>query len=93
MFRTATAKGAQEDNASVFLNHRHVPVFDAREEFLHLVELMIVRGEERSRMRFRILMDVFNNGPGNGDAVVGGSAATQFIEEHEAARREVVHDV
>lgn len=67
--------------------------FDAREEFLHLVELMIVRGEERSRMRFRILMDVFNNGPGNGDAVVGGSAATQFIEEHEATRREVVHDV
>ena len=37
-------------------------------------------------------MDIFDDGPGDGDAIVGAGAASQFIKEDEASLGEVVED-
>ena len=73
--------------------HRHVVVFDACKAIFHLVQLMIVRGEEGARMSCGVFVDVLDDAPGDGDAIVGGRTATEFIKEHERTLREIVHDV
>ena len=93
MLRAAALQLAQKDHASLDLAHRYIPVFDAGEEFLHFVQFVVMRGKEGAGMRLGIFVQIFHNGPGNADAVVGGRAASQFVEEHERAFRQVVHDV
>ena len=93
VLRTARLQFAQKHHAVVHLAHRDVPVLDAREEALHFVELVIVRGEKRASVRPRVLVDIFHDGPGYGDAVVGRRAAPEFVEKHEAALAQVVHDI
>ena len=93
VLRTTALQFAQEDHLAVHLTHGHVPVLDARKVFLHLVEFVVVRSEERAGMRLRIFVDVLHDGPGDGYAVVSRRAAPQFVEEHERTLREVVHDV
>ena len=83
---------AKEDDLLVDFFHRHVVVVDAREGFFHLVELVIVRGEEGARMAFGVFVEKLDDGPGDGDAVVSRGAAAQLVEEHEAAIGETVHD-
>ena len=40
-----------------------------------------------------MLVYVLHDGPGYGDTVVGGGTAAQLVEQHQAARRQVVQDV
>ena len=60
---------------------------------LHLVELVVVSGEERTGVTTWTLVDIFDDGPCYADAVVRGSAPAQFIKEDEASLAEVVQDV
>ena len=82
MFRTASFQFTQEDDLTIDLLDADVEILDAREGPFHLVQLVIVCGKERAGMSAIVLMDVFDNGPRDGNAVVGTCAATQFIEEH-----------
>ena len=54
---------------------------------------MVVRGKERTRLGMRMFVDILHDGPGNGDAVVGGSTAPQLVKKHQATGRKVVQDV
>ena len=54
---------------------------------------MVVGGEEGAGTGLGCLVQVFHDGPGNGDAVIGRGATAQLVEEHERARRDVVQDV
>ncbi len=93
VFRAAGHQFAQEDHLAVDLAHAHIIVFYAREETLHLVELMIVGCEERACLRLSVLVQMLHDGPRNGYAIVGRGATAQLIEEHERARRHIVQDV
>ena len=94
VLRAALLELAQEDDFAVDLLHRDVVVLNAGKIFLHLVQLVVVGGEERARPAgLRVLVQVFNDGPGYRDAVVGRRAAAQLVEEHQRAAADVVQDV
>ena len=71
MFRTAWFQFAQEEHLALILVYRDVEVLDALETLLHLVQLVIMRGEEHLRMSLSALVDMLDNGPGDGDTIVG----------------------
>ena len=75
----------QEYHLIVDLLHRDIIVLDAREVFLHLIELVIVGSKEGSRMPFGILMEILHNRPGNRNTIVSAGASAQLVEEHEGA--------
>ena len=93
MLRSAALERAQKNHPAVFFDYRHIPVLDARKERFHFIELVVVGGEERAGVGGGVFVYVLHDGPGYGDAVVGRCAASQLVEQHEAAWREVVHDV
>src|SRR6266404_2142769 len=49
-----------------------------------------MRGEKRARAR--LLLQMLDNGPGDGEAVERGGAAADFVEEDEAGGRGVIKD-
>ena len=49
-------------------------------------------GEEGARVGDGIFMDMLHDRPGYRDAIVGGSAATQLIEEDERTGTHIVED-
>ena len=60
----------QEDDFLIHFAHRHVIVLHAGIQLLHLVQLMVMRGEERPCPPFFIFMDVFHDSPRDADTVV-----------------------
>ena len=52
---------------------------------------MVVGGKEHLGVG-AVFVDIFHNGPCDGDAIVGRGASTELIEEHERALAEVVKD-
>src|SRR6266849_1467656 len=64
---------AKKNNFAGRLFHRNVHVFHRGEKFPKLGQLMIRRGEERTRAS--VLLQVLNNGPGNGQAIERSGAA------------------
>ena len=93
MLAAAALQFAQENDLIVDFLHRYIIVLDALEGFLHFVQFMVVRGKERTRLGMRMFVDILHDGPGNGDAVVGGSTAPQLVKKHQAAGRKVIQDV
>ena len=50
-------------------------------------------GKKRLCTGIRMLMDIFNDRPGNRDTIVSTCSAAQLIEKNQAARRHVVQDI
>ena len=73
----------KEDDLAVHLLHADVVVLDALEVLLHLVQLVVVGGKERTGLASAVLMQVFHDGPGYADAVVGRGATSQFVKEYQ----------
>ena len=90
---TAALQLAQEDDTIVNFFHTHIVVLDAPEVLLHLVEFVVVGGEECARLCLGMLVQVLHNRPRDGNAIAGGGAATEFVEEHQRAGRDVVQDI
>ena len=91
VFRSAAHQFAQEDDLAVHFAHGDIVIADALEGLLHLVELVIMGSEERFGMAF-ILMDILDNRPCDGDAVIGTGTSSEFVKEHETAFGEVIED-
>ena len=64
---------------------RDVNIFYAGEQVGQFGEFVIVGGKESARASVRLQM--FDDGPGDGEAVEGGGAAADFVEQHQALRR------
>ena len=60
-------------------------VLHTREQIGKFGQFMVVRGEEGSRASVRL--QIFDHGPGDREAVEGGRAAADFVEQHQAMRR------
>ena len=93
VLRATLLQLTQEDDLAVDLLYRDVVVLDALEALLHLVQLMVMRGEERARLSLGMLVQVFDDGPRNGDAIVGTRATAQLVEEYQRVRRDIVQNV
>ncbi len=83
---------AQEYDAAVGLGDRYVHVDDAVVCGGHLVELVVVGGKEGLGAQVAVVVDVLDDGPGDGYAVVCRCAAAQLVEEYERAGAHVVED-
>ena len=93
VFAATPFQFTQENDFIIDFLHRHIIVLDAFEGLLHFIQFVIVRGKQRTGLGTRMFVDVFHNGPCNGNAVVSGSAAPQLIKEHQTAGGEIVQDV
>ena len=71
----------EDDFVGSFLD-ADVNIFDGRQKIGEFGEFVIVGGEESARARVRL--EMFDDGPGDGETVEGGGAAANFVEEHEA---------
>ena len=80
----------QEDDFVGRFLHRDVDVFHAGQQVGQLGELVIMGGEERARAGVRL--QVLDHGPGDGEAVEGGRAAADFVEQDQASRRGQIQD-
>src|SRR5260370_34749109 len=67
-----------------------VNIFDRGEKIAKLGQFVIVRGEERARAG--VLLEMLDNGPGDGKTIERGCSAADFIEENEACRSRVIQD-
>ena len=82
---------AQEQHVVPLFLDGDVVILDARELLLHVVELVVMGGEQ-GLGPLPGLMDILHQGAGDAHAVVSGGAAAYLVEQHQRARREVVHN-
>ncbi len=54
---------------------------------------MVVGGEERFGAQFRMVVDIFDDGPGNGQPVIGAGPAPDLVQHQQAATGGMVEDV
>jgi len=69
----------QEDDLVVYLPNGHIEVFDPGEGAAHFIQLVVMGGEEAPA--FVVFVEVLHRRPGDGQAVEGGRAPADFIEE------------
>ena len=81
----------QEDDFVVPLADRHVEVAHRGQPRRQLCELVEVRGEEDLGAHGAIVQ-VFHDRPGDGQPVERRGPAPDFVQQHEAPRRDVVED-
>ncbi len=81
---------AEEDDFVGSFFHRDVDVFYGGQKFGEFGEFVIVGGEERAGAG--VFLQVLDDGPGDGEAVEGGGAAADFVEQDEACGRGVIED-
>src|SRR6266849_9719033 len=73
----------QEHHSTFALLDQDIVVSQAGKFVSQLSQLVIVRGEERAAAD--LIVQIFGNGPSQTHAVVGARAATDLIEDHQAA--------
>ena len=83
----------RKTTCALLLGHGDVVVAHARQHARQLGQLVVVGGEERLRAAARVVVQVFDDGAGDGQAVVGAGAAPDLVQDDQAARRGVVQDV
>ena len=84
---------AEEDDGVALFADLDGVVFDAGEGGGEVGELVVVGGEEGAGFALGGVVEVFDDGPGDGDAVEGGGAAADFVKDDEGAGGGVVEDV
>src|SRR5258708_26213652 len=67
-----------------------VNVFDRRQQIAKLRQFVIVRGKERARAG--VLLEMLDDGPGDGKTIERGRSAADFIEENETRGSRVIQD-
>ena len=86
----AGLNAAEENDFVGRFFHADVDVLDGGEKVGEFGEFVIVGGKEGARSG--VLLEMFDDGPGDGEAVEGGGAAADFVEEDEAGGRGVMEN-
>ena len=81
---------AEEDDVFIPLAHGDVVVRDGFLRVCEGAELVVVGGKEGAAFDF--IVQVLGDGPGDGEAIEGGGAAADFIENDEAFFGGVIDD-
>src|SRR5579859_5802768 len=93
LIRAARHDLAQEDHLAVLFRHGDVAGAYSRQRAGKLHQLMVVRGEERLGATAFVVVQILDNGPRDGQSIVGARAASDLVENDEAARRGVMQNV
>ncbi len=83
VLRAAGREFAQEHHAVVDLLDRDVEVGHAGVCARHVVKFVVVCGKECLGVYALMLVDVFDDRPGDGDTVVGRGASSKLVEQYE----------
>ena len=75
---------AEENNFVGSFLYRHVDVFDRGEKIGEFGEFVVVGSEESAGAG--VFLQMFDDGPGDGEAVEGGGATADLVEKDEAGR-------
>ena len=73
--------------------YRHVVVDHMGQPFGQICQLVVVGSEEGAGAQFWMVVDVLDDGPGDGETVVGAGATADLVEHQQAAVGGVVEDV
>ena len=84
-------KLSEEDDILTDFLYRNMEVAHPRIYCLQVVKFMVMSGKQ-CLCPVTVLMNVLNNGTGNGHSVICGSSPSDFIEQDERARRQVMKD-
>ena len=76
--RAAFPQFTQEDDLCSHFLHRDVEILNPWVEFFKVVQLVVVRGEQRFGA-VTIFMNIFHYRPGDGHSVVGGCASADLV--------------
>ena len=83
----------KERYAALFFLNLYMVVINAAVKALELVKLVIVRSEDRSRIKDIRIDYVLNNCPCDRKSVVCARASSYFVEEQKALTRSILKDV
>ncbi len=92
VFASTSSEFAQKHDFTLYLTDRHVIVDHTAETLFHLVELMIVSGEESLGMGGAMLVDILDYSPCDRDTVIGRCAAAKLVKKYEGAFAHVIED-
>ena len=92
MLAPPTDELAKEEHAPIDLTGGDVVVLHALETPLEVIEFVVVRSEEGLGSPVGIVVQVLDDSPSDGDAIVGAGTTAQLIEEDEGAGREGIED-
>ena len=83
----------QEDHPAPLIRHRYIEVLDPWQNTSEFHQFVIMGGEEGLRAEVRAVMEELNHRPGDGEAVIGGRATPDLIQDDERARCGIVQDI
>src|SRR6266571_9467690 len=84
---------AQEDDFAFLLGDGYIHALDAGEHLGGFDQFMVVGGEEGECATTFVIVEILDNGTGNGQAVIGTGTTANFVKDDEAARCGMVQDV
>ncbi len=90
LVRASGLDAAQKNDLAGRFFHGDVNILHRGEKIAKFRQLVVVRGEERARAR--VLLEMFNDGPGDGKTIERSGAPAHFIEEDETRRSGVIQD-
>src|SRR5437764_13564012 len=76
---------AQEDDFAFLFCDGYVHTLDARKHLGDFNQFMVVCSEEGKCTTAFVIVEVLDNGPRNGEAVIGAGTTANFIKDDEAA--------
>ena len=83
----------QEDNIPIRFGHSNVVITHARKHIRQLGQFVIMGGKQCFCAQLRVIVDIFNDCPGDGDSIVCTGAAADFIQDEQAAGGGMVENV
>src|SRR2546428_10259795 len=91
--RSARDDFTEEDDFATFFGNSDVHATDARQHLSNFDEFVVVSGEEGTCATTFVVVQIFDDGTSDGEAIIGAGAAPNFIEDDEATRGSVMVDV
>src|SRR2546422_3861327 len=83
----------KEDDRAALFEDVHTERAEAGKLLLQAGQLVVMGCEECTAAQLRRAVQLLQDGAGQGEAVVGAGASTDFVEDNEAARGRVSKDV
>src|SRR5450759_553116 len=83
----------EENYLTLGIADSNVVIPDTGQQIAKLSQLVIMGGKKSTRAQAGMVMDIFNQGPGDGKAVVSTGAAPNFVQHQQAAAGGMVENI
>src|SRR5712692_7942648 len=93
LISTARDDFAQENDCSCFFCDSYIQTANARQHLCHFYQFVVVCGKEGTGTATFVVVQIFDDGTGDGQTIIGASAASDLVENEQAAGCGVMEDV